>query len=82
MPLKPLTHPVAGGMYSIGDLMLATGQPRHRVQYLLESRRIKPIDKIGGANVYDLAGFELLKEAIRAIDNRRVNLQMRTHVMA
>lgn len=81
MPLKPMTHPVAGGMYSIGDLMLASGQPRHRIQYLLESRHIKPIDNIGGVNVYSYEGFQALKNAILALDSRRTNTHLRTNAV-
>lgn len=50
-------------LYTLGQISTQTGLPMHTVRYIVESRKIEPVGRIGGKRVFDDAAVEAVKRA-------------------
>ena len=53
-------------LFALGDICRATGQPPHRIEYVIASRRIQPVRRAGASNLYDTAAMEQIRIALAA----------------
>lgn len=51
-------------LYGVGDLVRMLELPLHRIDYLLESRAIRPVCRVGGHRAFDQAALDLLRAEI------------------
>lgn len=57
--------------WTVGAISLRLGQPRWRVNYVIESRKIEPIDRVGGYRLFGYQAVHAIKRAIQDIEQRR-----------
>ena len=58
-------------VWTISQMERDTGLPRHRVLYVIESRHIKPVAKVGNTNVYDDNDYQRIKSELKRIAGDR-----------
>lgn len=51
-------------LYTLGQISTQTGLPMHTVRYIVESRKIEPVGRIGGKRVFDDAAVEDRKSVV------------------
>jgi hypothetical protein len=56
--------------YTTGDMVKILNVPLHRVRYFIHTRNVKPIKKLGPANVYDITALAQVKQALAEADAR------------
>ena len=57
-------------LLSVGGLAKQFGDEVWRIEYILRSRQIKPLAKIGNANIYGIAAARRVEEALNEIHGR------------
>lgn len=62
-------------LVSIGAIVVATREPLHRVQYVIKTRRIKPVCRGGMAWLYDEAGVAAIRKALTDTKRRQLSDQ-------
>ena len=61
-------HPA---LWTVTRIASRLGIPRHRVEYVIETRGITPIGSAGAARVYDSADVDRIGHEIRLIEGER-----------
>lgn len=59
------------GQYTLGEMAAELNVPTHRVKYVIESRCVIPVARIGKISTYDARGFFRVKRAIAEMDAKR-----------
>ena len=57
--------------WTVGAISLRLGQPRLRVNYVIESRKIEPIARVGGYRLFGYQAVHAITRALQGIDQRR-----------
>jgi len=57
-------------LYTVGDLAAQLGQSIHRVQYLIHSRALCPVRRVGNLRVFDESALMALRKAAAEADRR------------
>jgi hypothetical protein len=60
-----------GNLMSVGQIAKHFNDEIWRVEYILRSRRIKPLGKLGNANIYGAAAVRLVGEALKTIREKK-----------
>lgn len=58
-------------LMSIGRIMAETGEPLHRITYVIRSRGIPAVARFGNARAFDREGVERIKAALAESRQRR-----------
>lgn len=58
-------------LWTVGRIADHLGVPRHRIDYLISSRKITPLDRAGIARVFDAADVDRIAAELRRIDADR-----------
>lgn len=58
-------------LWTVARIAEHLGVPRHRVEYVIETRGIRPIDRAGIARVFDAEHVALIASVITRIDAER-----------
>jgi len=66
---------MSGTLVSIGEIVVATGEPIHRVKYAIQSRRVKPVCRGGCARLFDEAGVAAIRKALTDTKRRQLSDQ-------
>ena len=56
---------------TVGEIARRTGQPVHRVEYVIRTRNIKPRGLAGNARVFDDADVERIASELRRIEREK-----------
>lgn len=56
---------------TVGEIARRIGQPLHRVEYVIRSRRLQPTRLAGNARIFSEADVEHIAAEIRRIDAER-----------
>ena len=56
---------------TVGEIARRLGQPLHRVEYMIDSRRIRPIGRAGNSRVFSEAAVDYIKAELKRIDERK-----------
>ena len=56
---------------TVGEIARRLGQPVHRIEYVIRSRRIRPEGRAGGLRVFSEQAVEQISSALAAIDGRK-----------
>ena len=51
---------------AIGEIVKLTGEPLHRIEYLIRTRAIQPVRRVGNVHLYDEEGVERIQRALAA----------------
>jgi hypothetical protein len=62
---------VPANVPTVGEIARRLGQPVHRVEYVLRSRRIPPAGKAGNCRVFAEEDVDRVRSALAAIDRRK-----------
>jgi len=63
--------PAAAKLHTIGEIAKLEGVPVHRVAYAVEAYGIKPTQRAGIIRLYDEAGVEAIRAALRRVAQNR-----------
>jgi len=58
-----------GDLQTVGQIARQEGVPAHRVDYAIQRYNIADTQRVGILRVYDDAGVEAIKSALRRIEN-------------
>ena len=58
-------------LFGVGDLARRLNQPRHRLEYVLTSRRIHPALRIGGRRLFTAEQADQIAAELEQMDARR-----------
>ena len=58
-------------LWTVARIAEHLGVPRHRVEYLIDTRGIHPVDRAGIARVFDAGDVELIASALAHIEAER-----------
>ena len=61
----------AGTLWTVARIAEHLNQARHRVEYVINSRGITPIDRAGIARVFDRRDVDLIADELKRIDADR-----------
>ena len=61
----------APSLPTIGEIARRTGEPLHRVEYIIRSRNIQPTGRAGNLRVFTEADVEHIASELRRIDADR-----------
>ena len=64
-------QPNSNRLWTIGRIAEHLGAARHRIEYIIDTRRITPSGRAGIARVFDGSDVELIAEQLRRIDAQR-----------
>lgn len=67
-------HTTDRTLWTVARIAEYLGVPRHRVEYVIDSRRITPIGTAGIARVFDETDRDLIEQEIRLIEAERAAL--------
>jgi hypothetical protein len=56
---------------TVGEIARRLGQPVHRVEYVLRSRRIRPAGKAGNCRVFAEPDVERVRAALAGMERRK-----------
>lgn len=62
---------------SVGDIGRKLNVPAHRVDYVIKSRGVRPVARIGGWRVFDRDGAERITRGVAEIERRREHRAVR-----
>lgn len=56
-------------LLTVGDIAARVGEPLHRVEYVLRTRRqLRPLGRVANARVYNESDLQFIKSELRRID--------------
>ena len=58
-------------LMTVGQIITATGLPYHNVHYILTTRRIAPVRRVGGIRLFGPDVVARVKQAVEEIHGRR-----------
>ena len=58
---------------TVGEIARRLGEPIHRIEYVIRSRRITPRKRAGNARVFGEDSVELIANELRRIDACRID---------
>lgn len=58
-------------LLTVGEIARLTNQSIHRIEYLIRSRNIQPLQRAGNLRVFSGADLAALKTEIEMIDSRK-----------
>jgi hypothetical protein len=58
----------AENLLTVGDIAKIVNEPIHRCQYLLKSRDINPIARLGNHYVYDTSAVSRIQQILAEVD--------------
>jgi hypothetical protein len=64
-------QPLPANVPTVGAIARRLGQPMHRVEYVLRSRRLRPTGKAGNCRVFAEEDVQRVQSALAAIDRRK-----------
>ncbi len=56
---------------TVGDIARHLGEPSWRIAYVIETRGIEPITRVGGYRVFDRAAVKAISDALATLDKQR-----------
>ncbi|MCH8808192.1 MAG: hypothetical protein IH986_19180 [Planctomycetes bacterium] len=56
---------------TVGEIARRLNKPLHRVEYIIDARRIRPEGRAGNARVFSEAAVERIASELRRIDEER-----------
>ena len=59
---------VVSSLPTVGEISRRTGEPVHRIEYVIRSRRIGPLGWAGNARVFSDADVALITSELRRMD--------------
>jgi DNA-binding transcriptional MerR regulator len=56
---------------TVGEIARLTNEPIHRIEYLIRSRNIQPVQRAGNLRVFSADDLAILKKEIKQINLRK-----------
>lgn len=64
-------------LHTVAEISRQLGVPPHRIEYVIRSRRIRPVRRAGNARLFDDAAIDEVRGCLSVIDARREPFPLR-----